>query len=77
MVRGLGPRGKQLNFTRAFGFWDDRFWNTAPAELSKNTVSVEIPRKATVCYINVIDENGLVSSSEPVKLQGAGFQQMS
>lgn len=56
----------EFNFTRASGYWKDRFWNTIPAELDavRQTVSAKIPYAATTCFFNLFDESGLIFSSE-------------
>lgn len=56
----------ELNYTRASGFWTDRFWNTVPAELDaeRRVASAALPYATTACYFNLYDEAGLLYSSE-------------
>ena len=77
----------ELNFTRDAGegvhfrhvrvantrTWTKRTWETIPADLdtAQNKVTAVIPAGATVCYLNLIDEKGLVVSTEHVE-GGAG-----
>jgi dienelactone hydrolase len=57
----------QINFTRtAEGPWQDRLWETAPAEIdaSGHSASATLPADAAVYYFNLIDVRGLIVSSE-------------
>jgi len=56
----------EFNFTRATGFWTDRFWNTVPAKLDteKRTASIVLPYATSACYFNLYDKKGLIYSSE-------------
>ncbi len=45
-------------------WWPDREWETLPAEIEGDVVRAELPDDAAVCYLNVIEERGLVVSSE-------------
>ncbi len=56
----------ELNYTIDLGKWQDRKWQTVPARLDAKTktVSADISAEATVWYLNIFDENGLVVSSE-------------
>lgn len=58
----------ELNFTKDSGPWKDRKWETVPATLDvpARAVDADIPGGATVVYINLTDEKGLVASSEHV-----------
>ena len=55
----------ELLFTRDSGAWTERKWEAAPAALDsgKRRASAEIPRGATVSYLNLIDEQGRVVST--------------
>jgi hypothetical protein len=56
----------ELLYTSDLGPWKDRRWHTAPAELGQSaTIATAIlPPKATVYFLNLIDANGRVVSSE-------------
>jgi dienelactone hydrolase len=56
----------ELNYTVDRGRWQDRKWLILPASLNERsrTVKADIPPEATVWYINLFDERGLVVSSE-------------
>lgn len=54
----------ELNFTRDVGRWQDRKWETAPAGVAGDRVSAALPVGTTVHYFNLIDDRGLVVSSE-------------
>ena len=60
----------ELVYTKALGKWQDRLWESAPAELdaAHGAVHAEAPLGATVCYLNLIDERNLVVSSEHIEL---------
>jgi len=48
----------ELCFTRSAGKWQDREWETLPAEIDQATSSVraKVPTDATVFYINLFDD---------------------
>lgn len=56
----------ELNFTRDTGKWQQRKWETVPAALDAKTgrASATLPEGATVYYLNLFDERGLVVSAE-------------
>lgn len=56
----------ELNFTRDGGRWQDRRWETLPAEIAGNRVSADIPAGAVVYYFNLVDSDGLIVSSEHI-----------
>jgi dienelactone hydrolase len=60
----------ELNFTRASGKWQDRLWETVPAQLDlrRGRATGELPSDATVWYLNFVDERGLIVSSEHEEL---------
>lgn len=62
-------RHAELNYTVDTGEWQKRTWQTQPAELdtSGKSVSAALPSGVTVWYINIIDDRGLVVSSEHVE----------
>jgi dienelactone hydrolase len=59
----------ELNFTRETGPWQKRTWETIPAQLwpLPREVLAEIPAGACVAYFNLLDEQGLVVSSEHIE----------
>jgi hypothetical protein len=56
----------ELNFTTDTGKWQDRKWQTMPAEWDAKTgkTSAALPEATAVYYFNLIDNRGLVVSSE-------------
>ena len=56
----------ELNFTQDSGDWEHRKWQTVPADLDqgKNKVTVTLPEGVTVYYLNLIDDRGLIVSSQ-------------
>jgi len=63
----------ELNFTTDNGPWPDREWKTVPAQLDheKHSASSKIPAGARAWYFNLVDERGLVVSSEAVIVPSA------
>ena len=55
----------ELCFTRSTGKWEDREWETLPAEIDQATsqVRAKVPPDATVFYINLIDDRKCVVST--------------
>ena len=62
----------QLTYTRALGYWQDRKWTAAPAQLDAEAgcAEAELPPATTVCYMNLFDDRGCVVSSEHVEVAG-------
>lgn len=58
----------ELGYTRATGYWSDRKYNILPIEIEPGETRVEaaIPPGTTVCFFNLFDDRGCVSSSDPV-----------
>jgi hypothetical protein len=54
----------ELAFTRDTGKWQDRKWETVPAELVKNRASAAVPADAKAFYLNLFDGQGRVVSGE-------------
>ncbi|MEN6451040.1 MAG: acetylxylan esterase [Thermoguttaceae bacterium] len=56
----------ELNYTRQTGRWQDRKWETIPAEIdtAAKRVSAKLPQGAKVYYFNLIDQRNLVVSAE-------------
>ena len=69
-VRFAGGRAvtkAELNYTKDAGRWQDRKWETTPAELSGGKrASAALPAGATAYYLNLFDAEGRVVSSEYV-----------
>lgn len=57
----------ELNFTRDSGRWQDRTWESVPANLEGNRASALVPPKATVYYFNLIDDRGQITSSKHIE----------
>ncbi len=59
----------ELNFTNDLGDWEARDWQTIPADVRANQheVSANLPATARVCYFNLIDDRGLIVSTEHVE----------
>lgn len=64
----------ELCFTRQTGRWQDREWETIPAQINiaqtdsgKSRASCAVPADATVYYLNLFDERDCVVSSEHVE----------
>jgi dienelactone hydrolase len=64
------PAKAELNFTKATGPWKERLWETIPAELDaeKHSTRAQLPAGTRVAFLNVIDQEGRVLSSEHVEL---------
>ncbi|MBM3794131.1 MAG: dipeptidyl aminopeptidase [Acidobacteria bacterium] len=57
----------ELNYTRDAGRWQDRKWESTPAELAGGKrASAAVPAGATAYYLNLFDAEGRVVSSEYV-----------
>jgi dienelactone hydrolase len=56
----------ELNYTKDTGRWQDRKWDSIPAELDAKSrrVRASVPEGAQAWYFNLFDEKGLVVSSE-------------
>jgi hypothetical protein len=54
----------ELLFTTEGGAWTDRLWQTTPAQIENGKASAQLPDGATSWFLNIIDERGLVVSSE-------------
>ena len=56
----------ELCFTRSTGRWQDREWETLPAqiEVAGSQVSATVPEDATVFYLNLFDDRQCVVSTE-------------
>jgi len=60
----------ELTYTRALGYWQDRKWTAAPAQLDAEAgwAEAELPPATTVCYMNLYDDRDCVVSSEHVEV---------
>lgn len=61
-----------LNYTTDSGAWTGRFWNVVSASLNTSIreVRATLPAGTSAYYINLFDENGMISSSEHEELTG-------
>lgn len=62
----------EINFTRATGQWQDRKYNRLPVRFvsTKGRVEAVIPTNTTVCFLNVFDDRGCISSTPHQELSG-------
>ncbi len=60
----------ELLYTKATGKWQDREWFSAPAsyDASKQRAEAPLPEGVTVAYINLVDAQGKVVSSEHIEM---------
>lgn len=60
----------ELCYTTDTNDWFNHIWHSAPADLNsfERRVSAKLPQNTTVCYLNIIDERNLVSSTEHIEL---------
>ena len=65
VVARVPIKGAVLNYTNDTGEWQKRRWQTLPADLKGNTITVRLPGQRPVAwYISVTDERGLRVSTE-------------
>jgi hypothetical protein len=59
----------ELAFTRDVGKWQDRKWESLPAEIEANAsrVTAKIPADAKVFYLNLFDDRNCAVSSQHVE----------
>ena len=57
----------ELCFTKDSGRWPQRTWETLPGTIDGRRASARLPGGATAAYLNLIDERGLVVSTEYVE----------
>jgi dienelactone hydrolase len=60
----------ELLWTRDSGEWFNREWFAESAKIDKNVASAILPDGVTVCYLNLINENDLVVSTEHITVKG-------
>lgn len=58
----------EFHFSRDSGKWLARKWESVLAALGNDAATVAVPPDAKVFYLNLVDERGLVSSTEHVEL---------
>ena len=63
---GTTPQTAELCFTRDTGKWQERKWETVPASVDpkRRRVTAVVPDEARVYYLNLIDDRGLIVSTE-------------
>ncbi|HOW63658.1 MAG TPA: acetylxylan esterase [Verrucomicrobiota bacterium] len=66
----------ELNFTRDSGRWQDRQWDTVPAECSEGQISAQLPAGTRVYYFNLFDNRGCVVSTEHAIVESVSFQNL-
>jgi hypothetical protein len=60
----------ELNYTTDSGPWQNRKWNSVPAELKGNTVTATLPCKGSlVYYLYVTDKRGFAVSTPHAELE--------
>jgi dienelactone hydrolase len=71
---GAAPIARaELNYTAGRGKWQEREWLTLPAALDVKSrrATAELPDGVTAYYFNLVDDRGLVASSESEPGDGA------
>jgi len=58
----------ELNYTRDTSRWQDRKWESIPANLADGKVSASLPEGTRVYYLNLSDERNCVVSTEHEEL---------
>ncbi len=72
---GSRPIAKiELNYTQDLGPWQTRVWKNIPAgvDLRRGQADAILPKGTTVYFFNIIDDRGLVASSEHVAVTARG-----
>lgn len=59
----------ELIYTKDVGHWPERKWRSEPAVLQNNRASALLPEGTKVYYFNLIDDRGMVVSSEHVETE--------
>jgi len=57
----------ELNFTKDTGRWQDRKWESVPADLAGDRATAKLPEGTQVYYFNLFDQRGCVISTEHVE----------
>lgn len=60
----------ELNFTKDTGRWQDRKWESTPAEFEDGRVTANLPSGTRVYYFNLFDERDCVVSTEHEECPG-------
>jgi len=62
--------GAEINYTRANGQWQDRRYNRIPAlfDVTSGRVEAKLPKNTSVCFINIFDDRGCVSSTPHLEI---------
>ncbi len=55
-----------LNFTKDTGRWQDRKWESIPADLTEDRVTATLPEGTQVYYFNLFDQRNCIVSTEHV-----------
>ncbi len=58
----------ELNFTKDTGRWQDRKWESIPAEITDTRVTAKLPDGTRVYYFNLTDQRNCVISTEHVEV---------
>jgi dienelactone hydrolase len=66
----------EVTYSRQVGRWQDRLWETVPADVDASTsvVRARLPQGVKVYYLNLFDRRGLVVSSEHVSISAAATE---
>ena len=57
----------ELCFTKDTGKWQKRLWESAPGKIDGSKATAAVPEGAKVFYLNLVDERGLVVSTEHIE----------
>ena len=63
VFEGGDPASAELVWTRDTGDWVECKWETVPATVEGNRVTVELPAECAAYFINLTDDRGLITSS--------------
>jgi len=58
----------ELCYTLDRGAWKDRRWESAPARVEEGRVVADLPAGTTTYYLNLVDERGLLVSTEHAEI---------
>lgn len=58
-----------LNYTKDTGRWQDRKWESLPAQLTDGRVAASLPKGTRVYYFNLVDQRDCVVSTEHEELR--------
>jgi dienelactone hydrolase len=57
----------ELCFTKDTGKWQKRLWDSVPGKIDGSKATAVVPEGAKVFYLNLVDEHGLVVSTEHIE----------